>query len=161
MGRIKDKQIENISADKIINLNDKNFVSDKTLNIINNFSINENGILVYNGSAIGGVPILREIHRSFTLSPLETKYVALPVGFSKYDLRTLLLSSTGPVTIDIYDNCVNGFLVYSSCACMYKYDVINIPCEDKSGKNNVNLVISNDNIFLTCVSINIKITSLA
>ncbi|AAK76904.1 hypothetical protein BJV85_003823 [Clostridium acetobutylicum] len=159
MSKIKDKQIESISAKKITDLNNKNFVSTDILAIINNFSLNENGKLLFNGSALG-VPDLKELKENFILDPLQTKQLLLPVQFSKYDIRTLYCNCTGSVTVDIYDNSKNGFLVYSFNSCHSNYSIVNVPLEDKSGKNNLNLVITNHDLFSVCGTLTIKITSL-
>lgn len=161
MGKVKDKQIESISLNKIINLENKNFVSNEILDIINRFSRDEKGILLYDGAAIGEVPKLNEISSTFKLCPFEVKRIAIPTGFLKYDIRTIYYTSTSFIQIGIYDSLDNGFLLYSTSAAGPKYEIVNVPCEDKSGKKNINLVISNKGALPVAGTINIKITSLA
>lgn len=161
MGKVKDKQIESISLSKIINLENKNFVSNDILEIINRFSIDEKEGLLYNGAAIGEVSKLREISSTFKLCPFEIKKIAIPAEFLKYDIRTIYYTSTSYIQIDIYDNLNNGFLLYSTSACGCKYEIVNVPCEDKSGKKMINLIISNKGMLPVTGTIDIKITSLA
>lgn len=161
MGKVKDKQIESISLNKIINLENKNFVSNEILEIINRFSSDEKGVLLYDGTAIGQVPKLNEINSTFKLCPFEVKKIAIPAGFLKYDIRTIHYTSTNFIKIDIYDNLDNGFLLYSTSAYGWKYEIVNVPCEDKSGKKNINLIVSNKGALPVAGNINIKITSLA
>lgn len=160
MCKVKDKQIESISLNKIINLENKNFVSNEILEIINRFSSDEKGELLYDGAAIGEMPKLNEISSTFKLYPFEVKKIAIPSGFLKYDIRTIYYTSTSLIQIDIYDNLNNGFLLYSTSACGCKYEIVNVPCEDKSGKKNINVIISNKGICPVTGTIDIKITSL-
>jgi len=73
MGKVKDKQIESISLNKIINLENKNFVSNEILEIINRFSSDEKGELLYDGAVIGEVPKLNEISSTFNYVRLRLK----------------------------------------------------------------------------------------
>lgn len=159
MSIIKDKQIESISIDKIIGLNNKKLMCNKLLNIISNFSLDENGILLFNKMPLNS-PKLIEAKSDFSLDPLEAKSISIPIGYSKYDIRTLYFFCNTSIHVDIYDNSYNGFLLFSSSTSRTGYFVINIPCEDKSTNKNLNVVISNHDNLPASGTLNFKLTTL-
>lgn len=158
MGLIKNKMIKDVAADKIIETNTKKFITGSLLQLINKFSYSD-GVLKYDGSAIG-MPQLYEAQTTIRLNASESQFITLPVGFNKYDIRTVYFDANAIVNVTIYDKAVNGFVVYDSLSEKSCYDVVNVPCEDKSGNKNLNVKIQNTANVPTTVTLSIKVTSL-
>lgn len=75
----------------------------------------------------------------------ESKYVPIPIGYDKYDIRTLLVTNDkdSDTSNQIYDKMTGGIRIYKSLNEKSTYDILNIPCIDKDGSKTCHLYVEN------------------
>lgn len=114
------------------------------------------------GGGSGGLPTLIEKTQVVTIAGGDNKYIPIPVGHDRYDIRTISVQNTvqNISVASIYDKSIGGIKVYQSLEEINTYDILNVPCEDKDGKQTCHLFIQNKSGVSAEYTIIIKLTNL-
>lgn len=104
--------------------------------------------ITINCTAGGGsaVPTLTEIPHTEIIPAGSSVFLSLDAAFTKYDIRTLEVSNTANVMMDVefFDSSgENRRRIYQSNKETYIYDIVNVPCHDKDESQKIHLKITN------------------
>lgn len=90
-----------------------------------------------------------------------TRYIPLPIGFDRYEVRTTFVQPTGDVSyvLSIFDKQTSGNLIYRSLEEKSTYDIVNVPCEDKDGTQVLHAYIENKSTIASDFRLIIKVTN--
>lgn len=115
------------------------------------------------GSSGGSVPVLIEKQLSVSVDSNATLYIPIDVGYEKYLVRTLYVTSDGtaPFVCSLSDKKQGGLSLYSSNEDTSVADILNIPSSDKDGGTLCHFSILNKSSITQVFTIDIRFTNLA
>lgn len=91
----------------------------------------------------------------------ERKYVAIPVGLEKYELKTVTASTDTGVEylLEVYDsaNDATGLIQYRSLQETETFDTVLVPVVDKDGTQSVHLYVTNKSATISNITVILKL----
>ena len=96
-----------------------------------------------------------------TVSADERRYVAVPVGLDKYELKTVTaFTDTGvEYLLEVYDSANEDtqLIQYRSLQETETFDTVLVPIVDKDGTDNVHLYVSNKSATISNITVILKL----
>lgn len=116
-----------------------------------------------NGGGAGGVAQLKEVEGQINIASQDSVYIHLPIGFDKYDIRTVYAKSlqNNNIVVEIYNATNAGFKVYESLELPEIHDTLQSPCSDKDSTKCLHVKLFNKGTIPTDIKYLFYVTSLS
>lgn len=115
------------------------------------------------GTGAGYQPVLIERDVVVIIDKGKESYIPIDVDCLVYDIRTIKITNNENIDQSCYisDNTTNGDILYKSLKEKYTYDILNIPCQDKSGTQCIHFYLKNEGGVTATFTVRIKIIKIS